>query len=134
MNLETFREQCMGLPEVTESFPFGPDALVFKVASKMFAIANVSAVEPKVSLKCDPDEALALRARYAAVVAGYHLNKKHWNTVSLDGSVPSHEVAVWTRRSYDLVVASLKKADRVRIQSILQSDVNEDAPTNKEEL
>ena len=132
MNLELFREHCLALPEVTESFPFGPGALVFKVAGKMFALANVDALVGTVSLKCDPDEALELRASYAAVVEGYHLSKKHWNTITLDGTVPSELIPVWTDDSYNLVVKSMKKADRLRIQDILKTRAEEGASDNEE--
>jgi len=93
---------------VTEGFPFGEGALVFKVGGKMFAILGADSV----SLKCDPIFAVAFRERYPAVTAGYHLDKRHWNTVVLDGSVPSDVIEDWIADSYQLVVASLTKAQR----------------------
>ncbi len=99
---------CRGLPGATEGYPFGAGALVFKVAGKMFAIAHDS----RISLKCDPALAIVLREAYPAVTAGYHLDKRHWNSIELDGSVPDDELRDWIQDSYDLVVASLSRAQR----------------------
>ena len=99
---------CRGLPGATEGYPFGEGALVFKVGGKMFAILSAEGV----SLKCDPVFAIAFRERYPAVTAGYHLDKRHWNTVVLDGSVPSEILDEWIGDSYELVVASLTRAQR----------------------
>jgi predicted DNA-binding protein (MmcQ/YjbR family) len=92
--------------------PFGPDAAVFKIINqKMFAL--IPDGEPlQISLKCDPDEAIFLRQMYPAVQPGYHLNKRHWNTVAIDGSIPDDEVRHMVDASYNLVLKSLKKADR----------------------
>jgi len=98
-----------------EEYPFGPTATVFKVGGKMFAIVGIDSEPLEVSLKCDPLEAEALRAEYAAITAGYHLNKRHWNTVRLDGSVPAELVAEMVDASYELVLGSLTKATRERI-------------------
>jgi predicted DNA-binding protein (MmcQ/YjbR family) len=95
-----------------ETFPFGEAALVFKVAGKMFALTNIESLPLSVSLKCDPEHAAVLRERYAAVRPGYHLNKSHWNTVELDGSIPDHEVRAWIDDSYERVVQKLKRSDR----------------------
>jgi predicted DNA-binding protein (MmcQ/YjbR family) len=103
--------KCRSLPGSTEGYPFGPDALVFKVGGKVFAILG----ERSVSLKCDPGLALALREHYPAVSAGYHLNKRHWNTVELDGSVPGEVLAEWIDDSYDLALASLTRAQRAAL-------------------
>jgi predicted DNA-binding protein (MmcQ/YjbR family) len=97
----------------TEGFPFGAGAAVFKVAGKMFAIVEAS--QARVSLKCDPGYAVAQREQYAAVTAGYHLDKRHWNTIVLDGSVPSDVVREWIVDSYDLVVAGLTRAARATL-------------------
>ncbi len=83
---------------------------------KMFALVRVDALPPSVSLKCDPEQALLWREQYEAVQPGYHMNKKHWNTVSLDGSIPADEIAAMIDQSYDLVVKGLKKADREKLQ------------------
>jgi len=112
MNIEAFREYCLGKPAATEGTPFGPDNIVFKVAGKMFALAALDEVPPAVNLKCDPDLALELRDRYEQVRPGYHMNKKHWNTVVLDGVIPSAEIRKMIDHSYDLVVQSLPKAKR----------------------
>jgi predicted DNA-binding protein (MmcQ/YjbR family) len=106
MDLETFRNFCLSLPGVTEGLPFGPTALVFKVGEKMFALADTE-IFASVNLKCDPELAIELRERYPAVIPGYHMNKKHWNTIQMDGSLPASLVFEWTRHSYDLVLASL---------------------------
>jgi len=97
---------CRQLRGATEGYPFGPDVLVFKVGGRIFAIVG----ERDVSLKCDPDLAVALRETYAAVTPGYHLNKRHWNTVALDGTVPPDELRDWLEDSPSLAVASLSRA------------------------
>jgi predicted DNA-binding protein (MmcQ/YjbR family) len=102
MNIETLREYCISKPDATEGFPFGEDTLVFKVKGRIFALANLDG-DPTINLKCDPSSALELRERYNAVIPGYHMNKKHWNTVILDGSIPDREVMLWIDHSYDLV-------------------------------
>ncbi len=99
----------------TEERPFGPDVLVYKVMGKMFAL--VPEDPPlRISLKCDPDEALALRDMYTAVQPGYHLNKKHWNTVTPDDALPEDELWRMIDNSYALVVKGLKKAERERLE------------------
>lgn len=107
MDLETFRDYCLTKPQAIEGTPFGDDALVFKVGGKMFALASLDEVPPRVNLKCDPDRALELRDRYAEVQPGYHMNKKHWNTVELNGVIPGAELRRMIDHSYDLVVARL---------------------------
>ena len=115
MNIETFREYCLSKPGATEDTPFGPEDIVFKVEGKMFAIAALDEVPPRVNLKCDPDLALELRDRYEQVQPGYHMNKKHWNTVELDGVIPQGEIRKMIDHSYDLVVQSLPKAKREKL-------------------
>ena len=107
MNIEEFREYCLSKPGATEGTPFGPDNIVFKVRGKMFGLAALDEVPPAVNLKCDPDIALELRDRYTQVRPGYHMNKKHWNTVELDGAIPGKEIRKMIDHSYELVVASL---------------------------
>lgn len=102
MNIESLREYCLSRTNATESFPFGDDTLVFKINGKIFALANLDG-DPTVNLKCDPSLALELRDRYASVSPGYHMNKKHWNTISLDGSIPDRLVMEWIDHSYNLV-------------------------------
>ena len=109
MDLADFRESCLTKANVTEGTPFGEDTLVFKVAGKIFALASLDEVPPRVNLKCDPDRALELRDRYEEVTPGYHMNKKHWNTVALSGRIPDAELRQMIDHSYELVVASLPK-------------------------
>jgi predicted DNA-binding protein (MmcQ/YjbR family) len=110
MDLAQFRKYCLSKPRVTEGTPFGPDVLVFKVGGKMFALAALDEMPTTVNLKCDPDWALDLRDRYEQVRPGYHMNKKHWNTVEIEGSVPDTELRKMIDHSYDLVVESLPKS------------------------
>ncbi|MFA5819639.1 MAG: MmcQ/YjbR family DNA-binding protein [Bacteroidales bacterium] len=102
MDIETLREYCISKKGVTESFPFGDDTLVFKAGGKIFALINLNG-DLSINLKCDPLLAIELRERYSSVTPGYHMNKKHWNTVLLDGSVPDKEVFSWIDHSYELV-------------------------------
>ena len=115
MNAESFRDYCLGKPATTEGTPFGPEDIVFKVEGKMFAILALMEVPPRVNLKCDPDLALELRDRYEQVQPGYHMNKKHWNTVVLDGVIPERELRKMIDDSYDLVVQSLPMAKRAKL-------------------
>jgi len=111
MNRETVTAWCLDKPGAWEDTPFGPEPLVAKVASKMFAI--VGGTDPvHLSLKCDPETALMLRQEFEAVKPGYHLNKTHWNTVVLDGSVPEKDVRWMIDHSYALVAKSLTKRER----------------------
>ena len=108
---------CLDEPGAVEDYPFGDEAAVFKVAGKMFAI--LVETEPcRLTLKCDPYLAEALRERFAAVRPGYHTNKRHWNTIDLDGSVPQDELAEMVDHSYDAVVAGLTKAQRATLWCI----------------
>ena len=115
MNLESFREYCLNKPHVTEGTPFGEDVLVFKVAGKIFALAPLDEVPARANLKCDPDLALELRDRYEEVQPGYHMNKKHWNTVEIDSGIPEAELRRMIDHSYELVVQSLPKAARAKL-------------------
>ena len=112
MDLAQFREYCLSKPRATEGMPFGPDVLVFKVAGKMFALAALDELPPTVNLKCDPDLALELRDRYEQVRPGYHMNKKHWNTVEIEGGIPVVELRRMIDHSYELVIERLPKAAR----------------------
>jgi len=112
MDLEQFREYCLSKVAATENMPFGEGVLVFKVAGKIFALAALDGIPTKVNLKCDPDLALELRDRYEKVRPGYHMNKKHWNTVEIDGGIPDEETRKMIDRSYELVVQGLPKAKR----------------------
>lgn len=113
-DLAGVREHCLAKPGANEGHPFGPGALVMKVAGKIFAIIGEDAEPASISLKCDPDEVPLLRRSYPAVRPGYHLDKRHWNTVTLDGTVPPAVLHGWVDDSYDLVVEKLSR--RVRDQ------------------
>lgn len=108
MDLEYFRSYCLAKKHVTEEFPFGEDVMVFKVAGKMFALTNVDTFE-SIYLKVDPEEGVELRERYDAVIDAWHMNKKHWVAVIMDGSIPDKLVKEWTDKSYQLVVNGLPK-------------------------
>lgn len=120
MDLQTVRERCMGKPETSEDFPFDEHTLVFRVRGKMFCLANLEALPQFINLKCDPERALDLREEYEGVKPGYHMSKKHWNSVYLDDDVPDDAILQWIDDSYDLVVKSLKKADRLRVLAALE--------------
>ena len=107
MTAQALRRRCLARPGATEEFPFGPETSVFKVAGKMFALSALRARPLKVSVKCEPELAEALRLSYPAIEPGYHLNKRHWNTVELDGSLSDEMVRGMIEDSYDLVVAGL---------------------------
>ena len=106
------RRCCLGLTGAVEEFPFGPENSVFKVSGKIFALSPLRARPLRVSLKCEPGLAEQLRASYAAIGPGYHLNKRHWNTIQLDGSIPDAMIREMIEDSYDLVVARLPRATR----------------------
>ena len=115
MTVESVREFCLSLKAVTESFPFDEDTLVFKVMGKIFVLMSLE--ERRINLKCDPELAIALREEYPSVIPGYHMNKKYWNTVLLDGSVPDKRIREWIVHSYQLVVEGLPKRLRKKINS-----------------
>jgi predicted DNA-binding protein (MmcQ/YjbR family) len=115
MKPAALRRACLRMEGATEDFPFGPQTSVFKVAGKMFALSALGSRPLKVSLKCEPELAEALRSSYPEVQPGYHLNKRHWNTVVLDGSLPDATVRGMIEDSYDLVVAGLPRAARQRL-------------------
>lgn len=112
MSSAELRNHCLSFPGAEETFPFGPRTSVFKVAGKMFALSALSADSLSISLKCEPALAEALRETYAAVIPGYHLNKKHWNTVMIDGSLPDETIRDMIEDSYDIVVSKLSQAHR----------------------
>jgi predicted DNA-binding protein (MmcQ/YjbR family) len=112
MTPDELRDRCLALRGAEETFPFGPENSVFKVANKVFALSRLDGDPLRVSLKCEPALAEELREMHAAVIPGYHLNKRHWNTVILDGSVPDAMVGDMIEDSYDLVVSALPRARR----------------------
>ena len=107
---------CSKVPGAVEDYPFGDDVAVFKVGSKMFALVALGEAPGNVSLKCDPEWALELRSRYAAVRSGYQLNKRHWNTVELDGTVEAAELREMIDHSYELVVSSLSRSQQALLR------------------
>ena len=117
MDLAQFRKYCLSKPFATEGTPVGPDVLVFKVRGKMFALASLEEVPTTVNLKCEPDLALDLRDRYEQVQPGYHMNKKRWNTVEIDSEIPDAEVRKMIDHSYELVIKSLPKAERKKLEN-----------------
>lgn len=108
MNIEQLREYCLSLPQVEETFPFDETTLVFKVAGKMFLLTDLLS-DFSMNVKCDPEKAMELRERYPAVQPGYHMNKKMWNTVYIDGSVDDDLLLSWINDSYRLVVEGLSR-------------------------
>lgn len=109
MNIEEFREYCMSKPGVTEEFPFGEDTLVLKVMGKIFALTNLDG-DWSLNLKCNPERAIELREKFPAILPGYHMNKAHWNTVMMNGSINHNLILELIDHSYQLVVDKLPKA------------------------
>ena len=116
MNRDELRAHCLGKPGAWEDFPFGDDAAVYKVCSKMFALIPTTG-SVSISLKCTPNWALLLRDAYPAVTPAYHFNKQHWNGVEMNGSIPEDEIAEMIDHSYDLVFKSLTRKERDAISS-----------------
>jgi predicted DNA-binding protein (MmcQ/YjbR family) len=112
MTPRQLRNACLKLRGAEETHPFAPETSVFKVSGKVFAISRLDARPLKVSLKCEPALAEQLRKSYPAIVPGYHLNKRHWNTVTLDGSIPAKMLHEMLEDSYDLIVSALSRARR----------------------
>ena len=112
MNLEELREYCLSLPHVTEDMPFDEDILVFRICNRIFVLTSLESLPLRVSLKCNPERAIALREQYPdKIVAGYHLNKKHWNTVLLE-SLPLTLIKEMIQHSYDQVLAKVPKKEK----------------------
>lgn len=109
MNVEQIREYCILKEGAEESLPFGPDTVVFKVDGKIFLLLPLDAAQSQFNVKCDPDKAEELRAAYPCVLPGYHMNKKHWNTIIVDGSVSSAVLKEWIDDSYMLVKKKKKR-------------------------
>lgn len=128
MNLNQLQSYLLAKKGTTEERPFGPGALVYKVVGKMFALVAEDAEPLTISLKCEPGQALLLRDVYPAVRPGYHMNKTHWNTVTLDGSIPEPEIWGMIDDSYELVVAGLSRAQRAALDSPSHSEGVEARP------
>ncbi len=118
MNIEDCRNYCLSKKGSTESFPFDSQTLVFKVCGKMFALIGLERFPHSLNLKCDPEYALNLRDNYDGVTPGYHMNKKHWNTVLLDSDVADHVICDLIDHSYDLVVSGLPQQEKKYLSSI----------------
>ncbi|MFI2432102.1 MmcQ/YjbR family DNA-binding protein [Streptomyces sp. NPDC018693] len=116
MTPQQLRTLCLSFNAAEEDFPFGPDVSVFKVLGKMFALSWLDARPLKVNLKCDPEDAVRLRGEHPELITpGYHMNKRHWNTVTVDGELPDRLIRELVEDSYDLVVAGLPRAERLRL-------------------
>lgn len=111
MNIEEFRDYCLSLKGVEEKFPFGENVLVFYVGDKMFCLTDIELFD-MINVKCDPDQAVILREKYPDVVPGYHMNKKHWNSIRMNGSIPDKLIKEWIHDSYQLVINGLPKKIR----------------------
>jgi predicted DNA-binding protein (MmcQ/YjbR family) len=116
MNIEAIRDYCLSKKAVEEALPFGPNILVFKIMGKAFLLCALDASPLQLNVKCEPEKAIALRERYLCVQPGYHMNKKHWNTLIMDGTLSADQVKAWISDSYDLVVSKLP--------SILQKELS----------
>ena len=112
MNTETLREYCLSKAEVEETQPFGPDNLVYKVNGKMFLLASLDEDPLTFNVKCEPEKAIELREEHTCVQPGYHMNKKHWNTIVVDGSVSVRQLMEWIDDSYQLVAGKSKKKSK----------------------
>lgn len=117
MDAESLRNYCLAKKAVEESFPFGETTLVFKVAGKMFLLISLTDSPLQFNAKCDPDRAVELREQYDAIQPGYHMNKQHWNTVIVDGRVPAKLLHELIDHSYDLIVKSLPKKVREKLEA-----------------
>jgi len=115
MNYKTIENYLLGKQGAKKDYPFGPDAAVFKVAEKMFALVIESESMLRINLKCDPGEAQDLRSMFDAITPGYHMNKTHWNTIQIDGIVPGNLIFEMIDASYCLVIKGLKKSEREKI-------------------
>ena len=117
MNIEELREYCISKPGVTESFPFDESTLVFKVMDKMYALTSLDK-DLQINLKCDPEKAIQLRQEYSCIVPGFHMNKKHWNTVFIDGSAGIQQIKEWIDDSYNLTVKGLTRKKQEELREI----------------
>lgn len=115
MNIEEYRDFCLALPAVTEDFPFDNSTLVFKVCGKIFALTGINSFE-SINLKCEPELALELREKHPAVQPGFHMNKKHWNTVKTNEGIPDKLLQEWIIHSYERVIAGLPKKIREELK------------------
>ncbi|WP_103865411.1 MULTISPECIES: MmcQ/YjbR family DNA-binding protein [Aquimarina] len=118
MNIETFRDYCLSKKGVTEEFPFDEKTLVFKVMGKMFALTGLERIPFSVNLKCDPDRSIELREYHPEITPGYHMSKKHWNTVNFSGSLSTNIIIELIDHSYNLVVSGLTKKVKKELDNL----------------
>jgi predicted DNA-binding protein (MmcQ/YjbR family) len=118
VNIEQFRDYCLLKKGVTEGFPFDKETLVFKVLNKMFALTSLESDVLKVNLKCDPEKAIELREHYDNITAGYHMSKKHWNTIMVDHRISDKLFIELVNHSYDLVVSKMTKKDKLLLENL----------------
>ncbi len=117
MNIEQIREYCLSLQGVTEDMPFGDDTLVFRVMNKIFALVNLEG-EIRINLKCDPARAIVLREEFSSIIPGYHMNKRHWNTMIMDGNLKKDLITSLIDHSYELIVISLPKIKKEELKRL----------------
>jgi predicted DNA-binding protein (MmcQ/YjbR family) len=118
LTLEVIKEYCLAKPGSSAGYPFGEGTLVFKVLDRMYALCSEDERPLRINLKCDPDDALALRAQYSAIIPGYHMNKKHWNSLIMDGSLQDSLVFELIDHSYQLVISKMSQAKQRKLKSI----------------
>ncbi|MEJ2484193.1 MAG: MmcQ/YjbR family DNA-binding protein [Anaerolineales bacterium] len=118
LTLEVIKAYCLAKPGSSAGYPFGEGTLVFKVLDRMYALCSEDERPLRINLKCDPDDALALRAQYSAIIPGYHMNKKHWNSLIMDGSLQDSLVFELIDHSYQLVISKLSQAKQRKLKSI----------------
>ncbi len=124
MNIDSYIEYCKEKEGTSLDFPFGENVMVIKVGRKMFVLIKNTENPPKMTLKCDPDKSVELRNKYKAIKPGYHMNKRNWNTIDMDGSVPDEEIYNMIDESYELVIQTLSKAKRQKIEAMRKKDSN----------
>ena len=117
MNVEDISEYCLSKKGTSEDFPFDEETLVFKVMGKMFALIPLERIPLQINLKCEPELAVELRERYEAVQPGFHMNKNHWNTIWVDGTLRNELIYKWIDDSYNLVVKGLRKTEKEKLQN-----------------
>lgn len=115
MNIEEVRTYCFSKPYVTEDFPFDETVLVFRVAGKIFVLCALDAMPPRINVKCDPQKAIELRELYNYVVPGFHMSKKHWNTIFIESVNNEQQLRTWIDESYELVIKGLTKKEQKQL-------------------
>jgi len=117
MNIEEIHEYCLNKSGVTDSMPFGDTVVVYKVCGKIFLLMSLNDSPLQFNVKCDPSKVITLREQYSCVIPGYHMNKKHWNTITIDGSVNNKLLIEWIDHSYEIIIARLSKTERMKLLS-----------------